>query len=59
MTYGTYATIKQALEALDIRENIVISVIDGVVSIDGLQEVLDAEFERGYEKAQDDAYVAF
>lgn len=59
MTYGTYSTIKQALEALNIRENIVISVVDGVVSIDDLKALLDAEYERGYEKAKDDAYVAF
>ena len=53
MTYGTFATIKQALEALNIRENIVISVVDGVVSIDDLQTLLDAEYERGYEQAKD------
>lgn len=59
MTYGTFATIKQALEALNIRENIVISVVDGVVSIDNLQDLLDAEYERGYEQAKEDAYVAW
>lgn len=59
MTYGTYATIKQALEALNIRENIAITVVDGVVIIDNLQELLDIEYERGYNQAMDDAYVAF
>ncbi len=65
MTYGTYATIKQALEALNLRENFVISVVDGVVSIEGvvsmddLQDMLDSEYERGYEQAQEDAYVAW
>ena len=59
MTYGTYATIKQALEALNIRENIVISFIDGMVSIDNPQDILDAEYERGYEQAKEDAYVAW
>lgn len=59
MTYGTYATIKQALEALNIRENIAITVVDGVVTIDNLQELLDIEYERGYNQAMDDAYVAF
>ncbi len=61
MTYGTYATIKQALESLNLRENFVISVVDGVVSIEGavsiddLQDMLDAEYERGYEQGKDDA----
>ena len=59
MTYGTYTTIKQALEALNIRETIVISVVDGDVSIDDLQALLDAEYERGYEQAQEDAYVSW
>ena len=65
MTYGTYATIKQALEALNLRENFVISVVDGVVSIEGvvsmddLQDMLDAEYERGYEQSKEDAYVAW
>ena len=59
MTYGTYATIKQALESLNIRENIVISVVDGVVSIDDLQALLDAEYERGYEQAKEDAYISW
>ena len=59
MTYGTYATIKQALEALNIRENIVISFVDGVVSIDNFHALLDAEYERGYEQAKEDAYVAW
>lgn len=59
MTYGTYTIIKQALETLNIRENIAVSVIDGVISIDNLQDLLDAAYERGYEQAQDDAYISW
>lgn len=59
MTYGTYTTIKQALEALNIRGDVAITITNGVVSIEDLQDMLDAEYERGYEQAKEDAYVAW
>ena len=59
MTYGTYATIKQALEALNLRNDVSIIITNGVISIDDLQDMLDAEYVRGYEQAQEDAYVAW
>lgn len=59
MTYGTYITIKEALEALNLRDNVSIIITNGVISIDDLQDMLDAEYVRGYEQAQEDAYVAW
>lgn len=33
MTYGTYSTIKQALESMDLKGSIVIRVVNGVVDV--------------------------
>lgn len=58
MTYGTYITIKEALEALNLRDNVSIIITNGVISIDDLQDMLDAEYERGYERGYEQAQEA-
>ena len=56
MTYGTYTTIKQALEALNIRENIVISFVDGEVHIFDTEDYIDTIRDGWEDELRDAVY---
>ena len=56
MTYGTYTTIKQVVEALHIRENIVISVVDGEVHIFDKEDYIDIIRDEWKDELRDEIY---
>lgn len=56
MTYGTYTTIKQALEALNIRENIVFSVVNGEVRIFDIEDYIDTIRDGWEDELRDAVY---
>lgn len=72
MTYGTFTTIKQALESLNLRESVIISLVDGGVHIfdvdeytdiikdeimDDLRDELESELrDEIYDEAYDEGY---
>lgn len=54
MTYGTFTTIKQALEALNIRESVIISLVDGEVHIFDKEDYIDTIKEEWEEVLRDE-----
>lgn len=71
MTYGTYSTIKQALESMDLKGSIVIRVVNGVVEVldeneyrseieeeimnDLRDDIYDEAYDEGYRDGLDEA----
>ena len=56
MTYGTYSTIKQALEALNLRESVIISLVDGEVHIFDKEDYIDTIKDELRDEIYDEAY---
>lgn len=56
MTYGTYTTIKEALEALNIRENIVFSFVNGEVHIFSKEGYIDTIRDEWEDELRDGVY---
>ena len=56
MTYGTYSTIKQALESMDLRGNIVIRVVNGVVELFDEDEYMSDLEDNIRNEVRDDIY---
>lgn len=54
MTYGTFTTIKQALEALNLRESVIISLVDGEVHIFDKEDYIDSVKDEWEEELRDE-----
>lgn len=56
MTYGTFTTIKQALEALNIRESVIVSLVNGEVHIFDKADYIDTVKDEWEDELRDELY---